>query len=168
MKSDDSSDESRFVTGLLDSQQDSRYKVSMYTKAQQTGLPALLVDLRHDATHGEMPSITVLRTAAPRALRWLWEDYWKCLGKQQSHKTLEESVGRADLSSLIQQDREDTEYDSSRDSRGVEDGGSVMRLEVVGSEPGAMGNEEGGGFDEDIEGPAKWPGMWKSKAIGSR
>lgn len=73
---------SRFVTGLLDSQQESKYKVSMYTQAQKIGLPALFVDIRHEATHGDMPNLTNLRSAAKRALRWLWEDYWKGLEEQ--------------------------------------------------------------------------------------
>ncbi|CAD6570096.1 MAG: rRNA-processing protein las1 [Alectoria sarmentosa] len=71
---------SRFVTGLLDSQQESKYKISMYTQAQKIGLPAVFVDLRHEATHGDMPNLTNLRSAAERALGWLWDDYWKGLG----------------------------------------------------------------------------------------
>ena len=73
-----------FVTGLLDSHQESKYKVSMYTQAQKIGLPALFVDIRHEATHGDMPNLTNLRSAADRALRWLWEDYWKGLEEQEA------------------------------------------------------------------------------------
>ena len=70
------------MTGLLDSQQESKYKVSMYTQAQKVGLPALFVDIRHEATHGDMPNLTNLRSAAERALTWLWDDYWKGLGRE--------------------------------------------------------------------------------------
>lgn len=69
-------DSSSFVTGLLDSHQESKYKVSMYAQAQKLGLPALFVDIRHEAAHGEMPNLINLRAAAERALRWLWDDYW--------------------------------------------------------------------------------------------
>ena len=65
------------MTGLLDGQQESKYKVSMYTQAQKLGLPALFVDIRHEATHGDMPNLTNLRSAAERAVGWLWDDYWK-------------------------------------------------------------------------------------------
>ena len=75
-------DRSRFVTGLLDSQQESKYKVSMYTQAQKIGLPALFVDIRHEATHGDLPNLTNLRSAAERALKWLWDDYWKGLERE--------------------------------------------------------------------------------------
>lgn len=40
------------------------------------GLPRLLVDIRHEATHNELPSLSVLRLAATRALEWLQEHYW--------------------------------------------------------------------------------------------
>ena len=69
----------RFVTGLLDSEQDAKHKVSMYIIAKQIGIPASFVELRHEATHGDLPSLVVLRKAAERSLRWLWNDYWKHL-----------------------------------------------------------------------------------------
>ena len=74
------SDPIRFVTGLLDSEQDSRYKVSMYAKAKQIGLPDSFVELRHEATHGDLPSLIVFRRAVERSLDWLWKDYWRYLG----------------------------------------------------------------------------------------
>ena len=94
-------DSDSFVTGLLDAEQDSKYKVSMYSKAQQIGLPALFVDIRHEAAHGEMPSLTNLREAAERAFEWLWDDYWK--GLQQGgrdyaatlHPGINEDAARA-------------------------------------------------------------------------
>ena len=85
---------SSFVTGLLDSQQESKYKVSMYTQAQKVGLPALFVDIRHEATHGDMPNLTNLRSAADRALKWLWDDYWKDLERKAT------SVESADLKTV--------------------------------------------------------------------
>lgn len=51
----------------------------MYDKAKIVGLPASFVELRHEATHGDLPSLVVLRRAAERALEWLWNDYWKYL-----------------------------------------------------------------------------------------
>ena len=65
-----------FVTGLLDLEQSSKYKISMYTLAAQIGLPASFVDLRHEATHGEMPGLEELRRACGKALGWLWDEYW--------------------------------------------------------------------------------------------
>lgn len=70
---------SRFVTGLLDSHQDKTRKMSMYGVAKSVGLPATFVELRHQATHEQLPSLTRLRTAAKKGLEWIWEYYWKHL-----------------------------------------------------------------------------------------
>ena len=66
----------RFVTGLLDSHQDKRHKLSMYSIAKNIGLPATYVELRHQATHEELPSLPRLRSAAHKALQWIWDHYW--------------------------------------------------------------------------------------------
>ncbi|KAI1132006.1 Las1-like-domain-containing protein [Nemania abortiva] len=70
---------SRFVTGLLDGQQDKLRKMSMYSIAKNIGLPATFVELRHQATHEQLPSLSKLRTAANNALVWIWDFYWKDL-----------------------------------------------------------------------------------------
>ncbi|TGJ86173.1 hypothetical protein E0Z10_g2604 [Xylaria hypoxylon] len=70
---------SRFVTGLLDGQQDKLRKMSMYSIAKNIGLPATFVELRHQATHEQLPSLSKLRSASNNALAWIWEFYWKDL-----------------------------------------------------------------------------------------
>lgn len=60
----------------------------MYAQAHKVGLPALLVDIRHEAAHGDAPNLTNLRAAAERALRWLWDDYWKGLGEGGGEVTM--------------------------------------------------------------------------------
>ncbi|KAL8783903.1 MAG: hypothetical protein Q9213_004321 [Squamulea squamosa] len=72
----------RFVTGLLDSMQESHYKVSMYDKARELKLPASFVELRHEAIHGETPSLIVLRQAIQKALDWLQISYWRQLNDE--------------------------------------------------------------------------------------
>ncbi|KAG5291085.1 hydroxyacylglutathione hydrolase, cell morphogenesis protein Las1 [Histoplasma capsulatum G186AR] len=69
----------RFVTGLVDSKLYGR-KQTMFQRAMELGLPASFVELRHEATHRELPALTVLRNAAHRSLEWLWEFYWAGLG----------------------------------------------------------------------------------------
>ncbi|EPE29529.1 hypothetical protein GLAREA_00689 [Glarea lozoyensis ATCC 20868] len=67
---------SRFVTGLLDGHQVKQKKMSMYSIAKSIGLPATYVELRHQATHEELPSLSKLRTATQKALNWIWDYYW--------------------------------------------------------------------------------------------
>ena len=46
----------------------------------------MLVDVRHEATHNELPSLALLRLAAERALDWLRASYWQ---RQADHVTSE-------------------------------------------------------------------------------
>ncbi|KAI2641857.1 Las1-domain-containing protein [Hypomontagnella submonticulosa] len=88
---------SRFVTGLLDSQQDKQRKMSMYSIAKNIGLPATFVELRHQATHEQLPSLSKLRTAAKKALAWIWDYYWKNLPDEGNNANEEKSSVCRDL-----------------------------------------------------------------------
>ncbi|CRG84402.1 hypothetical protein PISL3812_01694 [Talaromyces islandicus] len=65
----------RFVTGLVDSKLGGQRR-TMFQRALDLGLPASFVELRHEATHRELPSLVVLRGAVHRSLEWLWGYYW--------------------------------------------------------------------------------------------
>ena len=94
----------RFVTGLVDSEQDSFHKQSMYNRARQLNLPASLVELRHEITHGEIPSLVVLRQSTLRSLDWLRHDYWKHLGEDNIDMALrnhEQAMSRNNLKDLL-------------------------------------------------------------------
>ena len=75
----------RFVTGLLDSHQDKQRKQSMYSVAKTIGLPATFVELRHQSTHEQLPSLAKLRSSARKALAWIWDYYWKQLGDDEGN-----------------------------------------------------------------------------------
>lgn len=60
-------------------QQDKQRKMSMFSVAKTIGLPATFVELRHQATHEQLPSLARLRAAAGKALAWIWDYYWQHL-----------------------------------------------------------------------------------------
>lgn len=64
-----------FVTGLVDSKLHGQRK-TMFQRAVDLGVPASFVELRHEATHRELPALIVLRNATLRSLEWLWDFYW--------------------------------------------------------------------------------------------
>lgn len=67
---------------MLDGHQDKQRKQSMYSIAKTIGLPATFVELRHQSTHEQLPSLAKLRSAARKALDWIWDYYWKHLGEE--------------------------------------------------------------------------------------
>ncbi|OJT14018.1 Protein LAS1 [Trametes pubescens] len=66
----------RLVNGLVDPLQLGAYARSIASIAQQLGLPAWLVELRHAATHEDLPSLEVLRDAARESMAWLLHNYF--------------------------------------------------------------------------------------------
>jgi len=51
----------------------------MYGVAKSVGLPASFVELRHETTHEQLPSLNRLRTATGRARGWIWDNFWSSL-----------------------------------------------------------------------------------------
>lgn len=119
----------------------------MYTKAQEIGLPALFVDLRHEATHGGMPSLTNLRSAAQRAMQWLWDDYWKGIGDVEG-EGLEGGDGKAEEEGLMTLIRD---QERRKGGEAVDGDG---RLEL---DPAASGLQESW---------TKWEGHWTARPMG--
>ena len=62
---------SRFVNGLVDAQQKGVYAKSVAAVAEALDLPHAFVDLRHEATHGALPSLPLL-TLVARQVRALF------------------------------------------------------------------------------------------------
>ncbi|KAN0138473.1 Las1-like domain containing protein [Lactarius tabidus] len=66
----------RLVNGLVDPLQLGTYARSISSIAAQIGLPAWLVELRHAATHEDLPSLELLRDGAKECLSWLLHNYF--------------------------------------------------------------------------------------------
>ena len=48
----------------------------MFERARQLLLPNSFVDLRHQATHENLPPLPILRQAVKKGIDWLWQDFW--------------------------------------------------------------------------------------------
>ena len=127
------------MTGLTDSYQEGRHKKSMYQVAKDIDLPASFVELRHQATHEDLPALVVLRRATARALEWLWNYYW------QHQDEPNENMGELDRPVLFARDEKygpgEGEVENGRERVHEDDG------------------------DESV-GIYKWEGPWLPKPIG--
>eukprot|EP00743_Colponemidia_sp_Colp-15_P005652 GILK01006077.1.p1 GENE.GILK01006077.1~~GILK01006077.1.p1 ORF type:complete len:572 (-),score=80.46 GILK01006077.1:205-1878(-) len=72
----------RMVNGIVDQVQKGTHAQSISSLAQQLQLPSWLVDLRHEATHNQLPALPMLQFGAQQALQWLSINYWD---KQWTH-----------------------------------------------------------------------------------
>ncbi len=66
----------RLVNGIVDPLQQRARASSVARLAAEVGLPASLVEIRHESTHNRLPSVPILRIAADQAMLWLHERYW--------------------------------------------------------------------------------------------
>ncbi|KDQ20449.1 hypothetical protein BOTBODRAFT_100449 [Botryobasidium botryosum FD-172 SS1] len=66
----------RLVNGLVDPLQQGAYARSIAAIAAQIGLPSWFVEVRHGATHEDLPSLEILREAANQSMRWLLHNYF--------------------------------------------------------------------------------------------
>jgi cobyrinic acid a,c-diamide synthase len=61
----------RFVNGVTDTAQRGTRAVSVAHLARTLQLPRVLVDVRHESTHSQLPSLTLLETAVDQVrLDW--------------------------------------------------------------------------------------------------
>ena len=124
------------MTGLLDSHQDKQRKLSMYGVAKQIGLPASFVELRHQATHEPLPPLTQLRTAARKALTWIWDYYWKNLPDEDGNSVETQGSGEAAcrhfLTSYLQGHGEDDKDKVMKHLRRWDDGLVLKVLSDIG------------------------------------
>ena len=67
----------RMVNGAVDPSQNGKYAAPVMTLAKKIGIPVVLVDIRMEASHQELPSLELLRHGSERALQWLFERYWQ-------------------------------------------------------------------------------------------
>lgn len=72
--------------------------MSMYAIAKTIGLPSTFVELRHQCTHEDLPSIGRLRKAVHDSLVWLWGGYWEGLGEWTEKGSL---VGEVPVGLLV-------------------------------------------------------------------
>lgn len=70
----------RLVNGSTDQLQprgENSIARSVYSLAVELKLPLILVEIRHQASHNSLPRLSVLESAAKKALVWLEEHYWE-------------------------------------------------------------------------------------------
>eukprot|EP00977_Amphora_coffeiformis_P004604 scaffold992_cov175-Amphora_coffeaeformis.AAC.13 len=84
----------RAVNGLVDTLQQSRtVAMSISQLSVQLGLPTWLVDIRHEATHNQLPTLPVLRMGATTLLDYFGAAYWR--PTQEATMQTEQSIYQA-------------------------------------------------------------------------
>lgn len=65
----------RLVNGIVEKTR-KKNEVSIGEAAQVIGIPRMLIDIRHECSHRDLPSLRLVRLASTKALDWLKAYYW--------------------------------------------------------------------------------------------
>ncbi|KAL5010490.1 hypothetical protein ScPMuIL_012795 [Solemya velum] len=66
----------RFINCITETMQIHRFAVPVHVVAAKLGIPEWIVDLRHSATHGDLPALVLLNVGVKWALKWLKREFW--------------------------------------------------------------------------------------------
>ncbi|XP_057441446.1 uncharacterized protein LOC130733326 [Lotus japonicus] len=66
----------RLVNGVVEKTR-KKELVSIAAAADAIGIPRMLIDVRHEGSHRELPSLKVVQSASIKALDWLKSYYWE-------------------------------------------------------------------------------------------
>ncbi|PIN26272.1 Nuclear protein involved in cell morphogenesis and cell surface growth [Handroanthus impetiginosus] len=79
----------RLVNGVVERTR-KKNEVSIGEAADAIGIPRMLIDIRHEGSHRDLPSLQLVRLASKKALDWLVSYYWEPQEKEipvQSNQT---------------------------------------------------------------------------------
>ncbi|XP_057799022.1 uncharacterized protein LOC131014893 isoform X2 [Salvia miltiorrhiza] len=79
----------RLVNGVVEKTRE-KNKISIGEAADAIGIPRMLIDIRHEGSHRDLPSLQLVRLASTKALDWLISYYWEPQEKSipvQNNKT---------------------------------------------------------------------------------
>ncbi|KAI6669625.1 hypothetical protein NL676_004510 [Syzygium grande] len=66
----------RLVNGVIEKTR-KKTEVSIADAASAIGIPRMLIDIRHEGSHRELPALPLVRDASLQALSWLMSYYWE-------------------------------------------------------------------------------------------
>jgi len=94
----------RLVNGIVDVAQQGAVAKNMFTLAEKLAWPRWFVELRHAATHQELPALPALRLASQEALFLLFERFWRPqldLVEQRGRGARTDKQGRTDVRPVL-------------------------------------------------------------------
>jgi hypothetical protein len=85
----------RMVNELTDPGQRGQYAQPLNRLAENIGLPRILVDIRHEATHDSLPSLPTLELGLEIALDYLYTNYWEPFAQSTMPNALRNQIEKS-------------------------------------------------------------------------
>lgn len=92
----------RLVNGIVEKTR-KKHEVSIAEAADVIGIPRMLIDIRHECSHRDLPSLRLVRLASTKALDWLKAYYWEPQKMTISHPSDRNATFRKEIKSKIRE-----------------------------------------------------------------
>ncbi|MCL7036543.1 hypothetical protein MKW94_014562 [Papaver nudicaule] len=90
----------RLVNGVIEKTR-KKTEVSIAEAANAIGIPRMLIDIRHESSHRNLPSLNMVRLASVKALDWLKSYYWESQKNSLPFNTDEGANVREEIKSKL-------------------------------------------------------------------
>jgi ribosomal biogenesis protein LAS1 len=90
----------RFINGVVEPFKNANLAVPISTIGASYGIPDFIINIRHSATHGQLPSFELAALGAQSALEWLRINYWEA--QLSELDTIENDMRQHILSYLLE------------------------------------------------------------------
>ncbi|KAI3746483.1 hypothetical protein L6452_08917 [Arctium lappa] len=90
----------RLVNGIVEKTR-KKHEVSIAEAADVIGIPRMLIDIRHECSHRDLPSLRLVRLASTKALDWLKAYYWEPQRMAISYPSDRTANCRKEIKSMI-------------------------------------------------------------------
>ena len=103
----------RSVNGLADTYRHQKKSTTLSVShcCALAGLPLWIVDIRHDASHNDLPTLNICRIGALESLKFWMERYWNCLeekvlgkNKKKKEKMMNDMNGGSDDREILEEE----------------------------------------------------------------
>ncbi|XP_030522188.1 uncharacterized protein LOC115735206 isoform X2 [Rhodamnia argentea] len=92
----------RLVNGVVEKTR-KKTEVSIAEAANAIGIPRMLIDIRHEGSHRELPALPLVRDASRQALSWLKSYYWEPQKKAMPSKRYGSLRARKEVKSKLRE-----------------------------------------------------------------
>ncbi|PWA55959.1 las1-like family protein [Artemisia annua] len=92
----------RLVNGIVEKTR-KKNEISIGEAADVIGIPRMLIDIRHECSHRDLPSLRLVRLASTKALDWLKAYYWEPQKMAISHPSDRTANFRKEIKSRIRE-----------------------------------------------------------------
>ncbi|KAL3718560.1 hypothetical protein ACJRO7_003654 [Eucalyptus globulus] len=92
----------RLVNGVIEKTR-KKTEVSIAEAASAIGIPRMLIDIRHEGSHRELPALPLVRDASLQALSWLKSYYWEPQKKAMPCKRFGSIRARKEVKSKLRE-----------------------------------------------------------------